>query len=122
VSQLVLAPRRSSRVDATTHVSLRAAGVRLFATYWGSLALVDVAGHSLAASLVTLAIWSATCSIRQRPLVAAGVGVIAWCFLTGFVVNSYGDLSVHTSSDLLWLTVMTSSALAASGVTQLVRG
>jgi hypothetical protein len=95
--------------------------VGLFAAYWGSLALVDVTGQLLVVSLAALVMWTVVCSIRQRPLVSVGAGAIAWCFLIGFVVNTEGDLTLHTPLDLLWLTVLTGSALAVSGLTHLVR-
>jgi hypothetical protein len=95
--------------------------VRLFAAYWGSLLVVDVSRHVLVVAAASMIALSVACSIGQRLLVAAGIGATAWCFLTGFALNTYGDLTVHTSLDLVWLVVLVASALAAAGLTHLVR-
>ena len=122
MSQIVHAPRGSAPSAATANrISLDAAGVRLFAAYWGSLALVDLSGQSLAMAVPMLVGLVTACSIGQRWLLAAAVGAIGWCFLTGFVVNGEGDLTVHTANDLVWFTALVTTALAAAWLSRVVR-
>ena len=121
MSQVLHAPRTTDGAGVAKRISLQTSGVRLFAAYWGSLAIVDLTGQLLVVSLVSLVAWVGVCSIRQRPFVAAAVGLIGWCFLNGFVVNRYGDLEVHTPVDLVWLATMAAAALAAAGMTHPVR-
>ena len=122
MSQTLHAPRTSvPPFSRTSRVSIHAAGVRLFAAYWGSLALVDLTRQAPAVAVTVLVVWAAACSIGQRCLVAAAVGAITWCFLTGFVVNTNGDLTVHTTLDLAWLVLLSTTALVAAGLSRVVR-
>lgn len=119
--------RSATEVPSRAGTSLRAAvstsaAGRLLATYWGSVVVVDVARPSgPAVTLVALSALVATCSVGQRARVALGLGVVAWLFLTGLVVNAYGDLTVH-GADVVRLALLASVAALAAALTPAARG
>ncbi len=56
-------------------------------------------------ALLMLTLVAAAASIRTTVPMAVSLGVFAWLFLTGFVVNDLGELRVHEGADWLRLAV-----------------
>jgi hypothetical protein len=67
----------------------------------------------VAALAVAVAAWSCAGPIATGAL----LGAIAWACATGFDVNTFGDLSVHGSADLLRAAVL----VAAGAISAVVR-
>ena len=63
------------------------------------------------------ALITAAASVGISTSAAAAVGGIGWLFLTGFVVNEYGELRIHGLGDLLRLALLLSVAVIVSHAT-----
>jgi hypothetical protein len=77
-------------------------GFRYFAVFWGSMVAVDLGrllSSTVWASTVLLAGIVCLCSRGQRPALVAAAGVTGWLFLTGFVVNDGGALTLTGAAD-----------------------
>jgi hypothetical protein len=123
-SPLLAPDRRATRTAGPclpVRVLWSAPGARLFATLWGGLAVVDVVrGAGTVTATACLVLLAVACSRHQPVAVAAGVGVVAWCLLTGFVVDGTGALRVDGTGDLVRLGVLVGAAVATALVTALV--
>jgi hypothetical protein len=73
-------------------------------------------------ALLMLTLVAAAASIRTTVPVAVCLGVFAWLFLTGFVVNDLGELRVHRGVDWLRLAVLLGSTWLVAHATGPVRG
>jgi hypothetical protein len=92
---------------------------RFFLTYWGSLVLVDATRDaSRLIGMGALAALVAASSTRQPPAVAAGLAVVVWLFVTGFVVNTGGRIALHGTPDLERLTALLAVATLAAALTR----
>jgi hypothetical protein len=91
----------------------------LFTAFWGGLLLVDVgrAAHAPAAvQLALIAVLGAACCVHHGIGTALAVAGIGWLVVTGFVVNSGGDLSVRGPGDVLRLVVLGLAAITGMEV------
>ena len=82
---------------------------RLFACFWGSMAVLGVGRASGAPDAVrSLCVTGvvAGCSLGLRTVPALAVGLIGWLFIIGFVVNDGGVLRVTDVGDLVPLVVL----------------
>jgi hypothetical protein len=127
-TSLLLAPgRRATRsAGAATGPSMpiqvlwSVPGARLFAMLWGGLAVVDVVrGAGTLTATACLAVLAVACSRRQPVTVATAVGAVAWCLLTGFVVDGTGALRLDGTGDLVRLGVLVGAAVATALATVL---
>jgi len=73
-------------------------------------------------ALLMLTLVAAAASIRTTIPVAVCLGVFAWLFLTGFVVNDLGELRVHGGEDWLRLVVLLGSTWLVAHATRPPRG
>jgi hypothetical protein len=93
-------------------------GGRLFAAYWGSLALVDLTRSSEPLALMAVALLVAALARHQPPAVALGVAAIGWSFLTGFVSHAAGDLRGTGPADLVRFGALVAAALLVAACTR----
>jgi hypothetical protein len=112
VAQTIQADQGRSRRDVIPPQGLlEGAAVRLLATYWGSLVVVD-ATRRLGAPVTigSLAVLVGVCCVHERRVVAAGLAAVAWSFATGFVTHQGGDLTVIGGDDLARLVLLVAVA------------
>jgi hypothetical protein len=123
MTQMLPAVRSAARAPGgPDELLLRHAATRLFLAFWGSLVVVDAtraAGQVV--GVAALAALAGVCSLHQPRLVAVSVALVSWLFLTGFVVNAYGDLTVRGPADLLRLVLLTAVATLVAVVSASVR-
>jgi hypothetical protein len=111
--------RPTGTLTPPARLLLRSGPWRLFLTYWGSLVLVDATRDaSRLAGTLALGALAAAFSSRQRPAVAAGLALVVWLFVTGFVVNSGGQIAVHGAPDLERLAALLAVATLAARLTR----
>ena len=84
---------------------------RLFAAYWGSLLLVDLTHGVRSLALPAVALLVAALSTGRTVAVAVCVAVIGWLFVTGFAVNSLGELRVTGPADGVRVAVLLAGAM-----------
>lgn len=79
-----------------------------------------LSGVGVAHSVLVVATLGGVAVAGLGPVLAAGAGVIAWAFVTGFVENRYATLTLHPR-DLLHLgTAVAVTVLVAELVAELV--
>jgi K+-sensing histidine kinase KdpD len=112
-SRTAAAPPQALRTQLRTST----AG-RFLATYWGSVLVVDLTRPlGQAVCLVALVGLVAACSVHQHVAVAIALGLVAWLFVTGFVVNPLGLLAVHGPADAVRLALLTTVAALTAHLT-----
>lgn len=81
-------------------MTARTLGGRLFVALWGSIAVVDVAGHAFGGLLAACAVVAlvAACDVRQTVLAAAAIAGTGWLVLNGFVLHEDGELAFGSTS------------------------
>lgn len=67
-------------------------------------------------SLAAFAVVTAVTAARSVPLAAPGIGVIAWMFDNGFLVNRHAHLAWHGAADGIRLGVLAGAAIAGAGL------
>lgn len=71
-------------------------------------------GLPTVAGVVVVATVTALCSRRVNAVTALGVAVLGWLFVTGFVLNSYGELHVHRLTGVALLVLLLAIAEATA--------
>ncbi|HEX6918634.1 MAG TPA: hypothetical protein VF314_00225 [Actinomycetes bacterium] len=94
-----------------------------FAADYVGVTVDHVAGWPISVGLALVTVVTAACCVRVRLPIALGVAVLGWAFLTGFVVNHYGQLRVTGTGDL-WrlLMLLGTAALVSRATTPLIPG
>ena len=92
-------------------------GARLFATYWGCVAVVDVTprGFVTVAGIVALV---GVCSVHLVPRAAIALAGTGWLFVVGFVSNAHGELELHGPGDMAVLALLLLAAPGCAAMTQ----
>lgn len=71
-------------------------------------------GLPTVAGVVVVATVTALCSRRVNAVTALGVAVLGWLFVTGFVLNRYGELHVHRLTGVALLVLLLAIAEATA--------